>query len=101
MKYLVKNFFLKVSRFIYLLIQKEIKVEHSSNKGAGLLDKLRKEQIDEVWQIFSKDLKTSFRFQDAKSIRYFAINLALKNNPNFQDELFYEKINIFIRFFKI
>lgn len=95
MKYFIKNLLLKVSRIIYLLIPKELKDNYFKKKGA-LLEKLREEQVDEVWQLFSEDLKTSFRFQDTKSIRLFAINLALKNDPNFKDDLFYLEFGVWV-----
>ena len=62
----------KLSRFLYYLTPIEFKED-------SLLVKLDKQKAEEVWDIFSKELKTCLRFFDMKSIRNYAINLALEN----------------------
>ena len=106
MKTLVKNLLLKnllekSSRIIYYLTPREFKED-------SLINKLNKQKSEEIWEVFSTELKRSQRFFDIKSIRNYAINLALENEINNTDELYSlefgvwrgESANFFSKFVK-
>ena len=66
----LKDFLSKLSRFVYYLTPKE-------KKEDSLMVRLQKQKAEEVWEVFSIELKRRLRFYDMKSIRNYAINLNL------------------------
>ena len=85
LKYLSK----KVSRIIYFLIPSEIKT-HINNSSNYINKKLNEEKDREVFEIFEKHFKKSIRFSNKKSIRNYAINLALEesHHKSYKEDLF-------------
>ena len=92
-KYLSK----KISRLIYFLIPSEIKNHINKSSFNFINKKLNEEKDREVFEIFGTHLKKSIRFSDKKSIRKYAINLALAEsfNKSYKEDLFYLEFGVF------
>ncbi|KGF91702.1 MULTISPECIES: class I SAM-dependent methyltransferase [Prochlorococcus] len=98
---LVKNLLEKLSRIFYYLTPTEFKED-------SLINRLNKQKSEEIWDVFSNELKSSQRFFDIKSIRNYAINLALENDMSNTDATYSlefgvwrgESANFFSKFVK-
>ena len=98
----MKKLLHKLSRVLYYITPIEFQED-------SLLNRLNKQKAEEVWDVYSTELKSSLRFYDMKSIRNYAINLALENVGDDKNDLYYmecgvwrgESANFFSKFVKI
>ena len=85
----------KISRIIYFLTPQEFRNKDSSR--FGIIKLLNDEINKEVFEILSKEIKNSVPFvADSKSIRKYAIELALSNKDikNFES-LYYLEFGVY------
>tara|TARA_B100001989_G_scaffold120701_1_gene85030 strand:+ start:1070 stop:1801 length:732 start_codon:yes stop_codon:yes gene_type:complete len=96
MKRIIKYLSEKVSRIIYFLIPSEIK-NHINNSSNYINKKLNDEKDREVFEIFGTRLKKSLRFSNKKSIRKYAIDLALAESlqKSYKEDLIYLEFGVF------
>lgn len=94
MKRIISYLLTKFSRIIYVLIPSEIK--NNINTTNYIDSKLNEEKEREVLEVFETHLKKSIRFTNRKSIRKYAIDLALSNASDnaYKEELFYLEFGV-------